>query len=264
MTSSGGTRGAKALILVAWAALAAAAVWCAAAPAAPSSSPSAGPSSPPASASPSPSGVVAPDMGAPGGAQFSSLCATCHGRDGGGGTIGPSLRAAAFPTMVAEKVREGGGGMPAFGRLPAAQIETVSYFVATQLTDPSARTAPAGEGGDLYRLYCSCCHSTTGRGGAMTTGRNAPSFRGKPAANAWAAMLRGPGNMPVFDQTLDVRGQAAVGRYVSVLVRPPSPGGNGLGYVGPVSEGFVALALLVVLVLVATWLARGKGGAARG
>ena len=131
--------------------------------------------------------------------------------------------------------------------------------MATELSDPAARTAQVGEGGVIYRLYCAGCHSTTGAGGALTT-TNAPTFRGKPAANALAAMLSGPNQMPTFADTLDVRQQAAVSRYVQVLVEPPSPGGWGLGWVGPVSEGFAALATVGVIVLVAMLMSRGKDG----
>jgi ubiquinol-cytochrome c reductase cytochrome c subunit len=72
-------------------------------------------------------------------------------------------------------------------------------------------------------------------------------------------MLIGPGNMPTFSGTLDVRQQAAVGLYVDVLTAPPSPGGLGLGYFGPVMEGLVAFAGVLVLVLISVWLARRRG-----
>ena len=50
-------------------------------------------------------------------------------------------------------------------------------------------------------------------------------------------------------------------RYVYVLKAPPSPGGYGLGYAGPVVEGAMAAAGLLVLVLIAGLLAAGKGAA---
>ena len=120
-----------------------------------------------------------------------------------------------------------------------------------------------GDGGVVYRLYCAGCHGATGRGGALVEGGNAPSLGGKPAANALAAMIAGPKNMPVFTGTLDVRQQAAVARYIhATLVRPETPGGYGLGFFGPVAEGIVAWAGLAVLILIAVWLAWRKGGTA--
>ena len=74
-------------------------------------------------------------------------------------------------------------------------------------------------------------------------------------------MIIGRSNMPVFaGTTLDVRQQAAVALYVETLEQPASPGGRGLGYVGPVAEGFASFVGLAVLLLIAGWLAWGKGG----
>jgi hypothetical protein len=62
--------------------------------------------------------------------------------------------------------------------------------------------------------------------------------------------------MPAFaGNTLDVRQQAAVGLYVGVLVDPPSPGGHGLGYLGPVTEGAVSSIALLIMIFLAVWLA---------
>ena len=211
-----------------------------------------------------PQAVAAADAQA-GRSVFASQCAGCHGPNGEGG-VGPSLAAAGFADLVAPKVRAGGGGMPAFqGRLSAADIDDVSAFVAEQLADPAARTATVPDGGVAYRLYCAGCHGATGRGGALVEGRNAPSFKGKPAANALAAVIRGPRNMPVFTGTLDVRQQTAVALYIqATLVAPATPGGFGLGFIGPVVEGIVSWVALIALIYIAVWLAWKKGGAARG
>ena len=194
---------------------------------------------------------------------YGSQCAGCHGARGEGAS-GPALAAAAFADLVAPKVRQGGGGMPAFsGRLSAADVADVSAFVAQELADPAAREAGIGDGGVVYRLYCAGCHGATGRGGALVEGGNAPSLHGKPAVNALAAMIAGPRNMPVFTGTLDTRQQAAVARYIhATLVDPGTPGGYGLGFFGPVAEGIVAWVGLAVLILIAVWLAWKKGGAA--
>jgi ubiquinol-cytochrome c reductase cytochrome c subunit len=196
---------------------------------------------------------------------YANQCARCHGPKGEGG-VGPSLAAAAFPGLVASKVLAGGGGMPAFGgRLPAADVQNVSAHVAQDLADPAAAEAKVADGGVVFRLYCSGCHGATGRGGALVEGRNAPSLRGRPPANALAAMIRGPRNMPVFTGTLDVRQQASVARYIqATLFDPATPGGLGLGFLGPVIEGFVSWLALALLIFVAVWLARKRGGGARG
>ena len=221
------------------------------------------------SASPSPSESGSPSAGAGdqqaasgGAATYRSACSGCHGPKGEGREAdGPSLKAAAFPDIVAEKVRVGGGGMPPFqGSLSPEQIDVVSTFVAREVADPAAREAQIGEGGEWYRLYCAGCHGATGRGGALSRTPNAPSFAGMPAANALAGMEIGPSSMPVFSSTLSERQKAAIALYVQELVEPASPGGNGLGFIGPVIEGAVAWFALVVLILIAVWLAWGKGG----
>ncbi len=210
-----------------------------------------------ASPSPSPSPPIEASPGAsPGGVVFAENCSGCHGIRGEGG-FGPTLAAAGFASLVAPMVEEGGIRMPAFGdQLSDAQIQGVAEYVAASIADPAARTAVTAEGGETYRLYCAGCHSTTGRGGALTRGRNAPDISQYPAAEALAAMILGRGNMPAFaGNTLDVRQQAAVGLYVGVLVDPPSPGGHGLGYLGPVTEGAVSAIALLIMIFLAVWLA---------
>jgi len=207
----------------------------------------AGPAAASSSPSPSPSAAASPGAnptveaaGDPAVEVFAENCSGCHGTSGQGG-FGPPLAAAGFASLVAPMVEQGGIQMPSFDdQLSEAQIQGVARYVAAHIADPVARTAVVADGGEIYRLYCAGCHSTTGRGGALTHGRNAPDLSQYPAAEALAAMILGRGNMPAFaGNTLDVRQQAAVGLYVGVLVDPPSPGGRGLGYLGPVTEGAV-------------------------
>jgi ubiquinol-cytochrome c reductase cytochrome c subunit len=215
---------------------------------------------PPPPFSPAPFASPAPGSG---GDIFAANCSGCHGPQGQG-NVGPSQEADAFPSLVAGMIARGGVQMPAFPFLTHGQVLAVSDFVATQIADPVARTANAADGGVVFRLYCSGCHSETGRGGALVHSRNAPSLADYPAAEAIAAMIIGRSNMPIFaGTTLDVRQQTAVALYVETLEQPASPGGRGLGYIGPVAEGLVSFAGLAVLLMLAGWLAWGKGGTAR-
>ena len=232
-----------------------------------------------AAASPAaaPSATVAPTLSAtpiavqspvapsgPGADIFAANCSGCHGVAGQGGVAVPSLpfpppplAPAGFASLVAPMVRQGGIQMPSFARqLTSAQIDLVAQYVSQEIADPAARTANASDGGQIFRLYCAGCHSTTGRGGAMARGRNAPDITQYPAAEALAAMILGRGNMPVFaGNALDTRQQTSVGLYVDVLVHAPSPGGAGLGYLGPVPEGAVGAGALLILIFIAVWLA---------
>ncbi len=203
---------------------------------------------------------------------FAQNCSGCHGAEGQGNAqgpfYGPSLRGAAFPSLVTEMVQRGRQAptparvqMPAFaGVLTNEQIAAVAAYVAGQLSDPASRTAVTSDGGVIYRLYCSGCHSAAGRGGAIVRGLNASNLRALPPAVALAAVIIGPGNMPVFaGNTLDIRQQTAVARYVEAITTQTSPGGNDLGGIGPVAEGFAAAAVLAGLVLFTVWLEWGKG-----
>jgi ubiquinol-cytochrome c reductase cytochrome c subunit len=187
---------------------------------------------------------------------YAQNCNGCHGPKGLG-DVGPSLLPAGSASIVAGMVEEGGFEMPPFGSaLDSSQIAAVSEYVAADLAAPEARTADIVRGGELYRLYCAGCHSATGRGGALAKGRNAPDISLHPAGQSLAAMIIGRRGMSAFaGNTFDVGQQAAVSRYVEMLVEPPSPGGHGLGYYGPVTEGFAAAGGLLVLIALAVWLA---------
>jgi len=251
--SRAGRAAACALALVVLAGLAAAALPATAAGvAAPEGSGSFTPA--PTPASPAPASTYAPGSG---GRVYAENCSGCHGPRGEG-LVGPPLAAAGFASLVGPMVTQGGINMPPFaGVLSDADVNAVADFVAQELADPAAREAEVSPGGDVYRLYCAGCHSATGRGGALTRGNNAPNIAQYPAAEALAAMILGRGNMPSFaGNTLDVKQQAAVALYVDeVVVHPASPGGRGLGYLGPVPEGAVGAVALLLLILLAVWLA---------
>ena len=194
-------------------------------------------------------------------------CVPCHGSNGEGSDIAPSLKAAGFSALIEPKVSEGGGGMPVFANLlDEQQIQAVSDYVAQNVADPSTHAATDGEGSDVWRLYCTPCHGSTGRGGALTSSENAPTLGADSGADALIDMQEGPGEMPVFaGSALTNRQQTAVALYLQdVIAQPPSPGGWGLGYLGPVPEGFFALFLgLGGLVVFARW-AQGSGGGGSG
>jgi ubiquinol-cytochrome c reductase cytochrome c subunit len=203
---------------------------------------------------PAPSSTFAPGTG---GRVYAENCAGCHGPRGEG-YVGPPLAPAGFASLVAPMVEQGGINMPPFGGvLSQDDVDAVAQYVAGELADPESHSAETPPGGDLFRLYCAGCHSATGSGGAMPVGNNAPNIRQYPAAEALAAMILGRGNMPAFaGNTFDVRQQTSVALHVQVLAPdPPSPGGHGLDYLGPVPEGAVGGVALFLLILVSVWLA---------
>ncbi|HEX8208299.1 MAG TPA: cytochrome c [Solirubrobacteraceae bacterium] len=88
------------------------------------------------SSGPPPQQVVDQGDPAAGKQVFAGNCAACHGGDGGGGS-GPRLAGQdeyTNPEVVVQQVRNGGGGMPAFGeRLSAQELADVSAFVVREL-----------------------------------------------------------------------------------------------------------------------------------
>ncbi|GLZ34300.1 ubiquinol-cytochrome C reductase cytochrome C subunit [Lentzea sp. NBRC 105346] len=206
---------------------------------------------------------------------YRQTCSTCHG--GGGEGVkdrGPSLvgvgdAAVYFQTST--------------GRMPMARQEAQAERKPTKLSDEEIaalmayvdslgngqgpkKPAESGEalrgdnparGGELFRLNCSNCHSATGRGGALSSGKFAPTLDGVKEEQIYTAMLTGPQNMPKFgDRQLTPDEKKDIIAYVkSVTDGNNNPGGNPIGGFGPVSEGFIAFIVgIAALVGVTLWI----------
>ena len=113
------------------------------------------------------------------------------------------------------------------------------------------------QGFSLFTLNCAPCHTITGAGDALSNGLDAPPLHGLTEIQVAEAVETGPGNMPKFTpgaltnaEVLDV--VAYVTQYIE---KPSTPGGLGLGGVGPVAEGFIGLFIGVgACMLVALWI----------
>ncbi|MFJ2391362.1 c-type cytochrome [Streptomyces sp. NPDC087843] len=205
---------------------------------------------------------------------FSVGCASCHGTGGQGSSDGPSLvgvGAAAVDFQV------GTGRMPA--QQPGAQIvrkkviysqaeiDQLAAYIASLGAGPTVPTksqvSPEGadiaKGGELFRTNCAQCHNFTGKGGALTHGKFAPSLEGVDPKHIYEAMQTGPQNMPSFpDTTLSEKNKKDIIAYLDAVNgdNTESPGGLELGGLGPVSEGLFGWIFgLGALVAVAVWVA---------
>jgi ubiquinol-cytochrome c reductase cytochrome c subunit len=201
-------------------------------------------------------------------------CATCHGTGGQGTTDGPSLvgvGAAAVDFQV------GTGRMPA--QQPGAQvprkkviynqtqIDQLAAYIASLGAGPAVPTkdqySPEGadiaRGGELFRTNCAQCHNFTGKGGALTHGKFAPTLEGVDPKHIYEAMQTGPQNMPSFpDTTLTEKNKKDIIAYLNAVNgdETVNPGGLELGGLGPVSEGLFAWIFgLGALIAVAVWVA---------
>jgi ubiquinol-cytochrome c reductase cytochrome c subunit len=205
---------------------------------------------------------------------FAVGCASCHGTGGQGSSDGPSLvgvGAAAVDFQV------GTGRMPA--QQPGAQvprkkviytqaeIDQLAAFVSSLGAGPNIPTeaqygpdgADIAKGGELFRDNCTQCHNFTGKGGALTHGKFAPSLEGVDPKHIYEAMQTGPQNMPSFpDTTLSEQNKKDIIAYLNAVNGDDtvSPGGLELGGLGPVSEGLFAWIFgLGALIAVAVWVA---------
>ena len=202
-------------------------------------------------------------------------CASCHGTGGQGTSDGPSLvgvGAAAVDFQV------GTGRMPA-QQPGAADPEEEGHLHARPRSTSSRRTSPRSvpvrpsrprtqygpdgadiaKGGELFRTNCAQCHNFTGKGGALTHGKFAPTLEGVDPKHIYEAMQTGPQNMPSFpDTTLSEQNKKDIIAYLDAVNGDDteSPGGLELGGLGPVSEGLFGWIFgLGALIAVAVWVA---------
>jgi ubiquinol-cytochrome c reductase cytochrome c subunit len=209
---------------------------------------------------------------------FAQTCSSCHGNDANGvgqnglAAIGPNLQGVGAATV---------DFWVSSGRMPAADVKAVeAERRASRLTplqalelaawvnslDPAVPAVPTTHlggadqsvGANLFSLNCAACHTITGAGDALAFGTNAPSLqvRSITAQQVAEAIRTGPANMPRFSGNLTDQQVADLVSYVTARIQhPDNPGGFGLGGVGPVAEGFVALLIGVGgLALICFWI----------
>jgi ubiquinol-cytochrome c reductase cytochrome c subunit len=209
---------------------------------------------------------------------FDQTCSSCHGSEangvtpGGKASIGPNLQGVGAATV---------DFWISTGRMPAADIaaveaerkpprltDTQALEVAAYINslDPSVPAVPTvhlkgasvADGASLFALNCAACHTITGAGDSLAFGTNAPSLQNQEVTpqQVAEALRIGPANMPRFSGNLSDTQVRDVVAYVTEKIQQPSnPGGLGLGGVGPVAEGFIALLIGVGgLALICFWI----------
>jgi ubiquinol-cytochrome c reductase cytochrome c subunit len=199
---------------------------------------------------------------------FLTGCSSCHGIDATGtdqapGLVGVGAAAADFQLSTGrmpntEPNRQAVPKPPAYDD---EQIDALVAYVASLGDGPPIPDVddPAGDlvqGGRLFTLNCAACHSSAGNGGALSSGRNAPTIHGASRVQIAEAIRTGPGPMPVFGpETLSDEQVNSIVEYARYLRDPEDPGGFNLGIVGPITEGLVALLFgLVVLAFLCKWI----------
>jgi ubiquinol-cytochrome c reductase cytochrome c subunit len=211
-------------------------------------------------------------------ALFDNSCVTCHGRNAEGvADRGPSLIGVGSASV---EFQVGTGRMP-MTRQEAQAEEKAPQFDKAQTKQMGqyiqelggGPQVPSGElttslsedpealanGGEMFRINCTSCHGFGGGGGALSSGKYAPSLGDATAEELYAAMLTGPQNMPVFgDNELTPDQKREIITYVKVqLQEDRDPGGLfNLGRYGPVTEGLAIFVVgITILVFAALWIA---------
>jgi quinol---cytochrome-c reductase cytochrome c subunit len=233
-----------------------------------------GPLEPPSALSGSdPAAVPGGQVVSAGQALYNSSCAACHGQQGAGTADGPSLTnagAASVDFMVRTgRMPLSAPGAPVIRGRPAfsdAEIEALVAYVAAFGNGPPIPDMQVTGAADLavgraaYTATCAACHGAAGSGDAVGGGAVAPPLLDTAPTQVGEAIRVGPDSMPAFDrsQVSDTQ-MSAIAAYLAFLRDRASPGGQTVGGVGPVAEGYVAwLVYLAALLVIARWIERRR------
>lgn len=112
------------------------------------------------------------------------------------------------------------------------------------------------KGSELFRMNCASCHNFTGQGGALSSGKYAPTLQPASEQEIYQAMLTGPQNMPKFsDRQLTADEKKDIIAYIKSAQETPNPSGWDLGGLGPVAEGLAMWIIgISVLCAAAMWI----------
>lgn len=208
---------------------------------------------------------------APGQSLYASSCSSCHGADASGTDRAPNLQGLGAGTVdfwvstgrmpLKDNTVQAARKPTQFSQLQALEIaafvQSKTPNLGTQVPTVNLSNANLENGNSLFTLNCAACHTITGAGDALAGGAYAPSLHVATTTQISEAIRSGPGNMPRFAEgditNAEVRD---ITSYVhSVIQHPVDRGGFGLGGIGPVGEGFVALLIGVgLLMLVCFWI----------
>ena len=202
---------------------------------------------------------------------FAVNCSTCHGSLAKGSYLAPNLQGLGAAT-VDLWVSTGLMPLAVPGATPerkpdkfttaqtlaiADWVQSLTPGVGVPIPNVDLKNANVATGFDLFAANCAPCHTITGAGDALSGGIEALPLHGLTATNIAEAIMTGPGNMPRFEPgALTATEANDIIAFVSKdIEHPASPGGLGLGGVGPVAEGFVGLFLGVgACMLLGLWI----------
>ena len=203
---------------------------------------------------------------------YETSCITCHGANAEGVPgRGPSLigvgQAAVYFQVSTGRMPMARQEAQAERKTPVftdAQTEQIAAYIqeiggGPQLPTGSLSGGDIAAGGELYRVNCSSCHGFSAGGGALSSGKFAPTLHPATDKQIYAAMLTGPQNMPVFgDNELTPQEKMDIIAYIQNTKSDQSPGGWSIGAIGPTTEGLVIFLVGITSLLFATLWIAGK------
>ncbi len=215
--------------------------------------------------------VTAPAAASTGKSLYGRNCLRCHGMNGVGTAVAPSLRgvgarAADFYLSTGYMPLQHIGLQPRRSRLVLnpSQIKALTGYVASLAPGPAIPTPGPGsvsQGFHLFTDHCAGCHQVVAEGG-YGTGAVPPPLEGGTPTQVAEAVRIGPYVMPTFSPKAISNAQLdSIIAYVQYAKHPDDRGGWAIGHVGPVPEGLIswliaAAAPVVVCMLIGTRLGR--------
>ena len=193
-------------------------------------------------------------------ALYLTYCSSCHGNNGRGTNVAPSLVAlsASYVHFMLDSGRMPAPApdvneIPRVPRFTYAQIDTLTKYVLSLSPRPGDASLPIVANGNpsrgraLYAENCQQCHGAVGDGASVGSNDVAPDLATATVFQIGEAIRAGPGIMPRFDRrTLsdaDVSDIAFFIRDAETHANEPdstNAGGFPLAHLGPAPEGFIA------------------------
>jgi ubiquinol-cytochrome c reductase cytochrome c subunit len=203
---------------------------------------------------------------------FESACITCHGIDGTGTDLGPSLEGVGaasvdFSLSTGRMPLANPGDQPS--RRPSVyDDEEISALVAylmpvvqggPEIPDVDIVGADLARGAQLFLDNCAACHGAGASGDSIGGGQIAPSLNEASPRQIVEAIRIGPGLMPRWsERTIDASDAEAVAAYLVWIRDNADEGGLQLGRVGAVAEGLIAIVVGIGLILLVIRLTKAK------
>ena len=207
---------------------------------------------------------------------YANQCATCHGSDGGGGTI-PGTSDEAPPLAGNPDVTVPYVDLTLrVGRMPPPENDPFDNRARTVLYDDATRAAlvayiadrfdlegdipdppdgDASRGREIYAANCAQCHGSTGAGGVAGAGAWTPPVTDYDPVTIAEAIRVGPFEMPQFgEQQITDQEIGDVAAYLEFVDDEPSTP-LGLVELNPVFASGFAFLFAVVILFSALWIA---------